>query len=267
VRGVVIAHGPRNMPRLRATLARVIEDFTETTFAHGGVERIVLRAGSGPGVVVMHEIPGATPEVLRFARRVRDAGFTVFVPHLFGTLGKPWSSLYNAAELARACVSREFSVFAANASSPIVDWLRALCRHVYAELGGRGVGAIGMCITGNFALALAVDPCVVAPVLSQPSLPFPLGRERRRGLHVSPEELATVKARDVCVLGMRFKRDPLVPKERFDRLREELGGRFEAIEIEGFGHSVVSFHLIDEEGQPTRAALERVLGFFTEHLK
>jgi len=241
--------------------------FTETSFTHGGVERIVLRAGSGPGVVVMHEIPGATPEVLKFATRVAEAGFTVFVPHLFGTIGKQFSVLYNVEQLARACIAREFSLFAANASSPVVDWLRALCRHVHGELGGRGVGAIGMCITGNFALALMVDPSVVAPVLSQPSLPLPLGRERRRGLHLSPADLDTIKRRrDVCVLGMRFTRDPLVPKERFDRLREELGSRFEAIEIEGFGHSVVTADLIDEEGQPTRAALDRVLSFFKENL-
>lgn len=241
--------------------------FSETKFTHGGVERIVLRTGSGPGVVVMHEIPGATPEVLSFATRVADAGFTVFVPHLFGTIGKPFSVLYNVEQLAHACISREFAVLAANASSPIVDWLRALCRNVHAELGGRGVGAIGMCITGNFALALMVDPSVVAPVLSQPSLPLPIGRERRRGLHLAPEDLQTIKRRqDVCVLGLRFKRDPLVPAERFDRLREELGDRFEAIEIDGFGHSVVTRDLIDEEGQPTRAALDRVLTFFTENL-
>src|SRR5262249_19811219 len=157
---------------------------------------------------------------------------------------------------------------ASRRSSPITEYLRALCRHVHAEIGGKGVGAIGMCLTGNFALALMVDPVVMAPVLSQPSLPFPIGRERRAGLHVSDEDLARIKERVAggCkVLGMRFTGDPAVPGERFDRLRRELGEGFEAIEIDSSrrnphgikqtAHSVVTNDLVDEAGHPTRAAL------------
>jgi dienelactone hydrolase len=254
--------------------------FRETTFTHDGATRTVYRRGEGPGVVIMHEIPGITPPVAAFATRVADAGFSAFVPHLFGEPGKPLSPLYAAGQLARACVSREFSVLAARQSSPITDWLRALCRHAHAELGGKGVGAIGMCLTGNFALALMVDPIVMAPVLSQPSLPFAIGAERRAGLHLSDEDLATVKERVAggCkVIGMRFTGDSLVPRERFDRLRAELGDGFEAIEIDSSrgnphgiswkAHSVVTNDLVDREGHPTRAALDRVLGFFAERLK
>jgi dienelactone hydrolase len=253
-----------------------LDGFVEKQFVHDGVGRAVYRRGSGPGVVVMHEIPGITPEVARFARRVADSGFTVFMPCMFGTVGKPYSSGYIAREVARACVSREFRVLAARESSPITDWLRALCRSVHAEIGGRGVGAIGMCLTGNFALAMMVDEAVMAPVLSQPSLPFPLGRARRAGLHVSDEALAKIKSRGVPVLGLRFTTDPACPKERFDRLRAELGDKFEAIEIDSsrgnaFGipesaHSVVTRHLVDEEGHPTRAALDRTIAFFRERL-
>ena len=133
-----------------------------------------------------------------------------------------------------------------------------------------------MCLTGNFALAMMVDEAVMAPVLSQPSLPFPVGAARRAGLHVSDEDLATIKRRDVPVLGLRFTHDVVCPAERFARLRRELGDRFEAIEIDsspgnahGIGrtaHSVVTKDLVDEEGHPTRAALDRVLGFFHERL-
>ena len=138
-----------------------------------------------------------------------------------------------------------------------------------------------MCLTGNFALSLMVDPWVMAPVLSQPSLPFPLGAERRRGLHLSDEDLAVVRRR-ACeegagVLGMRFTRDPMSPPERFERLREELGDGFEAIEIDSgpgnphgiarSAHSVVTNDLVDEEGHPTRQALDRVLAFFGERLQ
>ena len=257
-----------------------IEGFTESRFAHEGTERPVHRRGTGPGVVIMHEIPGITPPVARFATRVADHGFTAVVPELFGTPGKPMSVPYAGAQMLRACVSREFAVLAANRSSPITSFLRALCREVHAELGGPGVGAIGMCITGNFALALMVDPCVMAPVLSQPSLPFPIGSRRRAGLHLSDEDLLVVKRRaaeGVGVLGMRFTGDPLCPAERFARLREELGAGFEGIEIDSsrgnphgvprVAHSVVTEHLVDEAGHPTREALDRVLAFFDERLQ
>jgi dienelactone hydrolase len=258
-----------------------LEGFDESAFSHEGTTRQVFRRGAGPGVVIVHEIPGITPAVARFARRVAERGFTVFLPSLLGTPGRPFSGPYVASSLARACVSREFAVLAANESSPITDFLRALCRAVHAELGGRGVGALGMCLTGNFALAMMVDPSVAAPVLSQPSLPFPVGRERKRGLHVSPGELATIKRRvadeGLCVLGLRFTADPAVPPERFRRLRDELGAGFEGIEIDsGPGnahgihrgsHSVLTEHLLDREGHPTHDALERVLAFFEERLK
>ena len=254
--------------------------FTSFDFTFDGDTRPVFRKGSGPGVVIMHEIPGIIPEVRAFAERVADAGFTVFLPQLFGTPDKLFSNGYLLRSCAHACISREFSLLAARKSSPICHWLRALCRHVHAELGGKGVGALGMCLTGNFALALMVDEAVMAPVLSQPSLPLGIGKARRAGLHLSDEDLCVVKRRaaeGVGVLGLRFTGDPLCPPERFERLRQELGEGFEGIEIDSSpgnphghpkdAHSVLTRHLIDEAGQPTRAALERVLTLFTERLK
>lgn len=253
--------------------------FTDFPFAHDGVTRTVYRRGAGPAVIVMPEIPGITPPVAAFAERVAAAGFTTFVAGLFGTPGKPFSVPYALQQIAGACISREFAVLAAEASSPITEWLRALCRHAHAELGGKGVGVIGMCLTGNFALSLMVDEVVMAPVLSQPSLPFPIGRARRAGLHVSPAELARIQERVAAgcpVLGMRFTGDPAVPPERFAHLREALGPGFEAIEIDSSpgnphgirrgAHSVVTQDLVDREGHPTRAALDRVLAFFKERL-
>jgi len=259
----------------------VLEGFRETRFSHDGKERSVYRRGRGPGVLVIHEIPGITPEVAAFARSVADAGFDVALPVLFGTPGRPFSAAYVAGQMIRACVSREFAVLAAHRSSPITDWLRALCRALHAEAGGPGVGAIGMCLTGNFALALMLDPSLLAPVLSQPSLPFPLGRERRAALHVSPAELAELKRRvreeGACVLGLRFSADPAVPPERFASLRRELGPGFEAIEIDSSpgnpwgiprtAHSVLTKDLVDAEGHPTRAARDRVLTFLAERLR
>ncbi len=246
---------------------------------HDGTRRTVFTRGSGPAVVVIHEIPGITPEVLRFAQRVVDAGFRVYLPHLFGTPGRPFGMGYVASQLFLACIRREFHVLARNHASPITGWLRAVCRRAFEECGGVGVGAVGMCLTGNFALALMVDERLMAPVLSQPSLPFPVTPSHRRALHVSPEELQAVRRRAAggCgVLGLRFTRDPLCPPERFERLREELGEAFEAIEIDSSpgnpwgiprtAHSVLTVDLVDEAGHPTRQALDRVLAFLRERL-
>jgi dienelactone hydrolase len=171
-------------------------------------------------------------------------------------------------------------VLAENRSSPIVDWLRALARHAHQEIGGKGVGVIGMCLTGNFALTMMLDPWVVAPVLSQPSLPFPLTKRKAAAVHASPAELANARTRcteeRLSVLGLRFEGDRICRHERFETLRRELGASFEAIELPdsaanpsapGPPHSVLTLHLIDREGEPTKAALERVLGFFQERLR
>ena len=118
-----------------------LDSFDSFPFTADGTTRTVFTRGSGPGVVVMHEIPGITPEVYGFAERVADAGFSVFMPDLFGTPGKAFSFPYVAGQMARACISREFHVLAKNASSPIVDWLKQLCRHAHTQCGGPGVGA------------------------------------------------------------------------------------------------------------------------------
>lgn len=257
-----------------------LSGFDESTFTHATATFPVYRTGTGPGVVIIHEIPGITPQVARFARRVADAGFTVVLPELLGTAGRPLSATYLAESVARVCVRREFHVLARNGASPIVEPLKALCRALHAELGGPGVGALGMCLTGNFALAMMVDAAVAAPVLSQPSLPFGITASHRAALHISPEDLGCVKERvahGARVLGLRFTHDMACPRARFDHLRRELGAGFEAIEIDSgpgnghgiprYAHSVLTNDLVDREGHPTRAALDRVLGFFTERLQ
>lgn len=254
-----------------------LTDFAASPFGHAGETRTVYRQGAGPAVLVVHEAPGITPQVAAFARRVVSEGFTVFMPHLFGVDGQPISPRYVARSLARACISAEFACFAGRRSSPVTDWLRALCRHAHAECGGPGVGAIGMCLTGNFALSMMVDPSVMAPVLSQPSLPIAGGSSE---LGVSPAELAVIKRRvaeGVGVLGLRFSWDALCPAARFRRLERELGDGFEGIEVDSSpsnpwgisvsAHSVVTTDLVDEVGHPTRDALERVLALFHERLR
>ena len=257
-----------------------VPGFTTVAFSHDGVSREVFRAGHGPAVIVMTEIPGITPQVARFAQWVADAGFSVFMPQLIGTPMKPITRSRALLEIARVCISREFRVLAANESSPIVDWLRALAREAHAQCGGPGVGAVGMCLTGNFALSMMLDAPVLAPVLSQPSLPGGFTAKARAALHASPAAIAAahekIDQHGARILGLRFHGDPMCPPERFKRLREEFGDAFEGIEIDSKhanpdamkpAHSVLTTHLIDAAGEPTRAALDRTLAFLTEQLK
>jgi dienelactone hydrolase len=254
-------------------------DLERFQVTYEGITRSVFRGGSGPAVIVMHEIPGLYPEVVDFGRRLIEAGMSVYLPSLFGEPGRAYSRRYIATSLVRACVSREFSTWATRQTSPIVSWLRALARDAHMACGGPGVGAVGMCITGGFALAMMVDAIVVAPVLSQPSLPFPISSAHRRDLGVSDDDLAQIRIRcaaGVAVLGMRFTNDRLVPSERFERLRQELGERFLAIEIDSSpgnahgisrrAHSVVTADFVDEPGHPTRLALDQMVAFFRDRL-
>ena len=64
-----------------------LEDFRAREITLDDVTKWVHVAGVGPAVIVMAEMPGISPHVARFARWVRDAGFTVFMPSLFGRDG------------------------------------------------------------------------------------------------------------------------------------------------------------------------------------
>lgn len=272
----------RNLRGVPATavLEGALEGFSRSSFTALGKTRDLYRTGSGPAVLVMSEIPGITPLVASFARRVASIGCTAVLPQLFGVPGAEPTPWLMARTVAGACISREFSTFALRRTSPVTAWLRVLARAEHEACGGPGVGAVGMCITGGFALAMTVEEVVLAPVLSQPALPFPLNRAHRRDLGISDEDLARVRGRcrtgNVSVLGLRFSGDKAVPPQRFARLREELGDAFVAVEIdsgpgnpEGYrkgAHSVLTEDLRDLENSATRAALDQVLDLFRSKL-
>jgi len=242
-----------------------LEGWTRSSFTAAGLTRDTYRRGSGPGVVVVHEIPGITPAVLRFAEEVVDRGFTVVMPSLVGTPGKAPSGGYLAQSMAKVCISREFTHWALNQTSPVIGWLRAVARALHDEVGGPGVGAVGMCFSGGFALAMMVDEIMVAPVLSQPSLPFAVGKkERGADLNLSPDDALVIarRASEGCqVLGLRFTGDKLVG-DRFASLRALLGDAFLAVELPSAAprdHSV----LTEQRDEPSVA---RVLDFFAEKL-
>lgn len=270
------------MPNRPMTQDDPLEDFERRQITLDGAGKTVHVGGGGPAVIVMAEMPGISPHVARFARWVRDAGFTVYMPSLFGRDGAVASAEEGAAVFQRACVSAEFRAMAANQSSPVTQWLRALARFAHGECGGPGVGAIGMCFTGNFALTMMLEPSMLAPVLSQPSLPL----NDPAGIEIAPEEVRAVRERlereDLTVLAYRFEGDKFCMAQRFAAYREALGDRFIGRVLPDSAanrdvppffrnfvttpHSVVTVHLIDEAGQPTVAARDEILAFFRQRL-
>ena len=242
-----------------------LDGWVKGSFTAATLTRDTYRKGNGPVVIVVHEIPGITPAVERFANDVVDAGFTVVMPNLVGTAGQTVSGKYIASSMLKVCISKEFTNMALQKTSPIISWLRALARSLHAEVGGKGVGAVGMCFSGGFALGMMVDDIMIAPVLSQPSMPFTVGKTRGADLNLSPDDALVVaqRAADGCqVLGLRFTQDKLVGT-RFDSLRELLGDAFIAIELPSQSpkdHSV----LTEQRDEDT---VQRVLDFFKEKLQ
>ena len=258
-----------------------ISDFETRIFEFSGKAKTVLTLGkSGPAVIVIHEVYGFTPTMARFCRWLRDAGFRVYAPILFG---KPNAGNREAQSLGRIlglCISSEINLFAKGRSSPVVDWLKLLCRRAHEECGGPGVGVIGMCLTGGFALSLAVDPVVLAPVLAQPSLPA----LSPTALDINSTDLGIIRRRiaqdGLTVPGYRFEGDKVCRAERFDTLRRELGGGFVPVVLPDAcanpdsptakakqpPHSVFTGDLVDEPGQPTREAVNEVIRYFQSKL-
>ena len=251
-----------------------LEDFTRREVVLEGIAKRVYVAGAGPAVIVMTEMPGISPHVARFSRWVRDAGLTVYMPSLFGRDGAVPEAEEGAEIFQRACVSVEFRAFASNKYSPVTQWLRALARLAHQECGGRGVGAFGMCFTGNFALSMMLEPAMLAPVLFQPSLPL----NDPAGLEIAPDELKAVRQRlereDLTVLAYRFEGDKFCRAQRFAAYAAALGECFVGRVLPDSArnpdvppffarnvttpHSVVTAHLIDEAGQPTVAARDEI---------
>jgi dienelactone hydrolase len=270
------------MTAARARLDDAITDFARRLMEVDGVAKTVYVGGCGPAVVLMPEMPGISPDVLRLARWVRAAGLTVYVPSLFGVDGAYPTVEGGADVVRRACVSAEFRAFAGGGTSPVAAWLRGLARQAHVECGGPGVGAIGLCFTGNFALTMALEPAVIAPVVNHPSLPL----DDPAGLELSDADAHAVRdriARDgLTVLAYRFEGDRWCTGQRFAAYRALLGDAFDGRvvpdscastnsppffqELVETPHSVVTAHLVDQDGHPTLRARDEILAFLTERL-
>jgi dienelactone hydrolase len=226
------------------------------TFADGGISHAIYSAGQGPPVVVLHELPGMMPECLDLGLILAER-FRVHLPLLFGQPGE-FAMLKN---IARLCVSREINAFAANKTSPLVGWVRALCRQVKAQSDAAGVGVIGMCLTGGFALATIADDAVLAAVAAQPALPLFV---HKAALGLSPEDQAAVRRRAAalgpgCVLGLRYADDKIAPRVKIDTIRDLIGDGLRYREYPGSDHATLTKHRQPE-------ALRETIRFLSERL-
>jgi dienelactone hydrolase len=249
-------------------------------FTHAGLTHDLYSRGAGPGVVLLPEIPGMTPEVMGLADHLVDAGFSVTVIDLVGEPGRPLSPGYVARSFATVCVSREFAAFARRADRPVAEYVRAVARRVHDRVGGPGVGVIGMCFSGGFALAAAAEPAVLAPVASQPGTPMPLTAGRRADVGFSDREreiiVERVRTEGLCLMGLRFSEDKISPTNRFRALRAAFGDGWLPVSISsrpgnpaGIGaneHSVLTSKDVDTPGHPTNEARAQVTTFLRERL-
>lgn len=248
----------------------MLDGYQKSEFSTNAVDGKPLRhdvytKGAGPSIVLIQEMPGIGPETLDLADRLVSAGFQVVMPHLFGPLGK----LSFGGNIARLfCMRREFALFTKNKASPVVNWLRALCQQVRQDNDCPGVGVIGMCLSGNFAISLMADDAVLAAVASQPSLPVLAPND----LHMSDDDIKAIRHRlddHGPMLAYRFAGDVLCTAAKFDALDKAFNDDKQRIKLNtlpGKGHAVLTVHFNDEEGSPTDQALTEITTYFGEKL-
>ncbi len=225
------------------------------------ISHTVYTKGDGPVVVIIQELPGIGPETLALAGKFVDEGFTAVLPHLFGPLGK---TAMNSNLLRVFCMRKEFNLFEKGKTSPIVDWLRALCQDLRTQHQTKGVAVIGMCLTGNFAISLMADDSVLAGVSSQPSMP--LGKHD--ALHMSSQDISEIRKQldqKGPMLAYRFEGDKFCQAEKFKAIDQTFNDdtpRVKLTTIPGNGHSVLTLDFVDQTGHPTRTAFDEVLTYF-----
>lgn len=227
----------------------------------------IYTLGNGNKVLILiQELPGIGQETLALADRFVAQGYTVVLPHLFGPIGKT-ATFRNLIQV--FCMRKEFTVFAKRESSPIVDYLAALCMEMKNKHRVKGVAVIGMCLTGNFAISLMANEAVLAGFASQPSLPI----LTQGALQMSEQEITTIKDKLDKVGPMhcgRFKGDKLCTGQKFDLIKETFNTdnkeRIILHQLPGDGHSILTLDFMDKEGHPTTETLKEVMTYFDEQL-
>jgi dienelactone hydrolase len=210
--------------------AQELTGFSQFSFASAGIGHVVYYGGErhDPPLLLMPEISGLSPGLIGFAERLIAARYQVYLPWLFG----PFGERAPRRNVLKLCISREFANLRAGVSSPITAWLRALAEHISAHNSSANVGAIGMCLTGAFAIPLVLNPKVTAAVAAQPSISCSLlfaslgirEPDKMRALNVSEEEIVEARRRlesgTAHLLAVRCRPDRICPAEKLERLRE-----------------------------------------------
>ena len=236
-----------------------------------GVGHRIYKKGKGPAVLILHELPGLSLDDIGLACRVAESGFTAVVPVFFG---KPGSD-HRIRNLLTQCFVpfTPFHCWVPGITSRVANWLATLVPELYRECGGKGVGVIGMCLTGSLPLALLKVPAVKAAVLCQPTNPFLL----KHHLDISRGDLqAAIDRDDLTVLAVKFSGDGKSPHQRFQTLHEKLKGHFneliinsgrESEPLSGAQHSVLGGgYDSGPTASATREAFNRVIRYLDQRL-
>lgn len=220
----------------------------------------------GKIVVIIQELPGIGQETLSLADKFVHQGYTVVLPHLFGPIGRT-TVLGNIIQV--LCMRREFSLFAKNESSPVVDFLSQLCSSLKAKYKVKGVAVIGMCLTGNFAISLMANEDVLAGFASQPSMPL----FYQKSMHMSPDDIKYIKKNIDNVGPMhcgRFELDSLCTHSKMEVMDETFNQddkkRIIFHELLGNGHAILTLDFRDKKGHPTYQILNEIFEYFNEQL-
>jgi dienelactone hydrolase len=267
-----------------------LEGFEQFFFeAHGMGHPVYCTGKKGaPMLLLLQEIAGFSPGLLLFAERLVGAGFQVAIPWLFGPFGRR-APVRNALRL---CISREFANLREGVSAPVATWLRALAAQLSEQNGGARIGAIGMCLTGAFAIPLVIEPGVAAAVAAQPSVPlsflhlaFGGGDARRLGaLNIANSTIAEARARldsgAAHMLAVRCRADRICPHAKLERFMREFPV---GLEVREYGnpddlnrvgdrpHATLTKEYRIEPDAPadhhSRQAFADLVAFFDRHLR
>ena len=218
-------------------------------------------SADGPVIVLLHELPGLTPKTMELARALTLSGFRVVLPHYLGPLGKD----QKIANTLRVCISKEIRCLAEQGGSPFVDWLRAFCQAIKTQQQVSGIGVIGMCLTGNFAISLIASPAVLGAVTAQPSLPF----LKQSSLALSPQEIEDSKAaldQKGYMLGYRYTDDKICQEAKFEAIEQHFTSDQICLNrIDGNSHSTLTDRVFAGD-QIRNEAVKEVIDYFKQRL-
>jgi len=228
---------------------------------------VVSTERGGPPILLLHELPGMTPQCFYLARLLAARGYTIYMPLIVGTPGKT-SANFNALKV---LISGDFYA-QKDETSPIITSLRALRDEIHTRHPTQKMGVIGMCMSGNLPPAFLDCPYVKAVVLSQPALPtFGDGKESK--LALSRSDIKTARDSHVQMLAFRFTTDKLSPEPRRLKFIETFGKQitFRALPIDHPAHAVLTTELFDAPNHakptgPSAEALKELIAYLAVQL-